>query len=118
KIVNLLAVKLELGAPMLAMYLLGHPDHYTDHEFIPFYWTNFVNEVCKYWTPSNEDSEGSDNMIIVRQGGELHSFSPVMDYTLCNRELDHLCLYDWVCLCKQVQKSKSKKSRDADTISN
>ncbi|KAK0431125.1 hypothetical protein EV421DRAFT_1893411 [Armillaria borealis] len=118
KIVNLLAVKLELRAPMLAMYLLGHPDHYTDHKFIPLYWTNFVNEVRKFWTPSNEDSEGSDNMIIVRQGGELHGFSPVMDYTLCNRELDHLCLYDWVHLCKQVQKCKSKKARDADTISN
>lgn len=48
KIVNLLAVKLELGAPMLAMYLLGHPDHYTDHKFIPFYWKTFVNDVRNY----------------------------------------------------------------------
>ncbi|PBK59622.1 hypothetical protein ARMSODRAFT_899013, partial [Armillaria solidipes] len=96
KIVNLLAVKLELGAPMLAMYLLGHPDHYTDHKFIPFYWKTFVNDVRNYWTLPDEEQEGSDNVIIIRQGSNLHGFSPVMDYTLRNQQLLNLSLYDWV----------------------
>ncbi|KAG2014010.1 hypothetical protein CC2G_010864 [Coprinopsis cinerea AmutBmut pab1-1] len=45
KIVNALTSKLEIGSPMAAMYLLDHPDHYTDHEFVPFWWQSYVNEI-------------------------------------------------------------------------
>jgi hypothetical protein len=44
KVVNLLSAKMEMGAPMICMYLLGNPDHYTDHVFIPFFWQSFVSE--------------------------------------------------------------------------
>src|SRR6202789_3264273 len=45
KIVNLLSSKMEIGSPMAPMYLLGNPDHYMSHEFIPFWWKNYVNDV-------------------------------------------------------------------------
>ena len=45
KIVNLLSAKAEMGSPMICMYLLGDPDHYTSHIFVPFYWQSFVTEV-------------------------------------------------------------------------
>ena len=38
KIVNALSTKTEMGAPMVCMYLLGNPDHYTNHTFVPFFW--------------------------------------------------------------------------------
>ena len=44
KIANLLSAKAEMGAPMISMYLLGNPDHYTDHKFVTFYWQPFVHE--------------------------------------------------------------------------
>ncbi len=44
KVVNMISAKMEMGAPMISMYLLGNPDHYTDHKFIPFYWQSFVAE--------------------------------------------------------------------------
>ena len=47
KIANLLSAKAEIGAPMICMYLLGNPDHYKSHEFIPFYWLPFVMEARK-----------------------------------------------------------------------
>ena len=37
QIVNSLTAKMEIGAPMAAMYLLNNPDHYTDDKFHPFY---------------------------------------------------------------------------------
>ena len=37
-IVNMILAKMEMGAPMISMYLLGNPDHYTDHKFILFFW--------------------------------------------------------------------------------
>ena len=44
KVANLLSAKAEMGAPMIAMYLLGNPDHYTSHMFVPFYWRSYVQE--------------------------------------------------------------------------
>lgn len=37
KIVNALSSKMEIGSPMASMYLLQNPDHYTSHNFIPFF---------------------------------------------------------------------------------
>ena len=37
KVANLLSAKAEMGAPIIAMYLLGNLDHYTGHLFVPFY---------------------------------------------------------------------------------
>ena len=45
KIVNLLSAKVEMGFSMICMYLLGNPDHYTNHTFVPFYWQSFVTRV-------------------------------------------------------------------------
>ena len=47
KIVNALSSKMEIGSPMAAMYLLQHPDHYTSHQFIPFFWKTFVNHIIR-----------------------------------------------------------------------
>ncbi|KAF8234923.1 hypothetical protein L208DRAFT_1222008, partial [Tricholoma matsutake] len=49
KIVNSLSAKLEIGSPMACMYLLGNPDHYTNFDFVPFYWQSFVREARKSW---------------------------------------------------------------------
>ncbi|TFK61825.1 hypothetical protein BDN72DRAFT_731007, partial [Pluteus cervinus] len=54
KIVNTISAKMELGAPMVCMYLLGNPDHYTNFQFRPFYWSNFVNKVRDAWGHSSE----------------------------------------------------------------
>jgi hypothetical protein len=45
KMVNAMCSKLEMGSPMICLYLLGNPDHYTSHFFVPFYWQSFVQEV-------------------------------------------------------------------------
>jgi len=49
KIVNALTVKLEIGGPMASLYLLGNPDHYTNRDFVVFYWKSYVAEVLKAW---------------------------------------------------------------------
>jgi hypothetical protein len=49
KIVNSLGAKMEIGAPMAAMYLQGQPDRYSSHVFVSFYWKNYVNFVMKEW---------------------------------------------------------------------
>ncbi|KAJ2912050.1 hypothetical protein MD484_g8362, partial [Candolleomyces efflorescens] len=49
KIVNSLSAKMEIGAPMAALYLLGNPDHYSSHQFKIFYWKNYVNFVQDEW---------------------------------------------------------------------
>ena len=49
QIVNSLTAKMEIGAPMAAMYLLGNPNHYTDHKFHTFFWRSYVFEARQLW---------------------------------------------------------------------
>ena len=45
RIMNNLSAKMEIGAPLACLYLLGYPDHYVSHRFVPFYWQSFVHEI-------------------------------------------------------------------------
>ena len=48
KTVNALSSKMEIGSTMAMLYLLQNPDHYVSHQFIPFWWKSFVNNVRSY----------------------------------------------------------------------
>ncbi|KAF9066656.1 hypothetical protein BDP27DRAFT_1158215, partial [Rhodocollybia butyracea] len=69
KMVNALATKLELGSPMICLYLLQNPDHYTSHSFIPF----FLETFCK-----------------------LVGLSSTYDYTHRPEIHSSFYLYDWI----------------------
>jgi len=49
KIVNSLSAKMEMGSPMICMYILGNLDHYKSHDFQVFYWVSFVNAARSPW---------------------------------------------------------------------
>ncbi|KAF9458816.1 hypothetical protein BDZ94DRAFT_1123768, partial [Collybia nuda] len=49
KIVNSFSAKAEMGSPMISMYLLNNPDHYTSHKYVPIYWPIFVREAKSAW---------------------------------------------------------------------
>ncbi|KAF8229841.1 hypothetical protein L208DRAFT_1284617, partial [Tricholoma matsutake] len=107
-IVNCLSAKMKMGSPMICLYLLDNPDHYTSHAFVPFYWQSFV---LKAWatcnTPSEQPSQHPTDDMPEKQNG-IVLFSPVDDYLLCAPELEKVCLYDWVSCCQCV-KARSKK---------
>ena len=111
KMVNLLSTKQEMGAPMVCMYLLGNPDHYTNHTFVPFNWRCYVNEVYHAWNPENKDII-PPKITLIRHKTQIVGLSPVHDYIYRPIELEHMCLYDWVRRCKRKplpsSKSKSK----------
>ncbi|KAJ2913599.1 hypothetical protein MD484_g6811, partial [Candolleomyces efflorescens] len=46
---NQKAAKMEIGAPMAALYLLDNPDCYCSHKFKTFYWKNYVSFVQGEW---------------------------------------------------------------------
>ena len=56
KIVNSLSAKMEMGNPMICMYILGNPDHYKSHNFRPFYWIQFVNIARSPWVELERNS--------------------------------------------------------------
>lgn len=61
KVVNSLSSQMEMGAPMAAMYLLGNPDHYTSHKFVPFYWKNYMNYVEGEWEALRDFADEGDS---------------------------------------------------------
>ena len=95
QIVNSLTAKMEIGAPMAAMYLLGNPDHYTDHKFRTFYWKSYVCEARSPWQMDTEYQKGN-KVGIKNKGGRIMAITPVHDYTFRPVEYDNICLYDWI----------------------
>ena len=85
---------------MLSASLLGNPDHYTGHEFKPFYWYShmrFVASACGVDLGS-KDSNGKGDSVRIGVGSEeeLVAHSKVHDYIYRPSELSELCLYDFV----------------------
>ncbi|KDR71672.1 hypothetical protein GALMADRAFT_74628, partial [Galerina marginata CBS 339.88] len=103
KVVNLLSAKAEMGAPMICMYLLGNPDHYTNYSFVPFYWQSFVTEARKDLEVSK--TEEIQKIALIKKKGKIYGLSPVYDYIYRSPSLENLCLYDWV-QCYERKKSK------------
>ena len=103
QIVNSLTAKMEIGAPMAAMYLLGNPGHYTDCKFCTFYWRSYVHEARCPWQ-MDTNSVKYDKVAIRNRNGRLTAATPVQDYTFRPVEFDQVTLYDWIHL-------HNKKSR-------
>ncbi|KAF8225747.1 hypothetical protein L208DRAFT_1073803, partial [Tricholoma matsutake] len=100
--VNAMCSKLEMGSPMICLHLLGNPDHYTSHAFVPFYWQSFVQEVRNAW---NEDLTGEQKqkVAILKHKGRIIGISNVDDYVCCPVELENMSLYDWISKYKWVK---------------
>ena len=111
QMVNSLTAKSEIGAPMAAMYLLGNPDHYTSHDFVPFYWKSFVHYVF-FQPESNNDVEdltdGSEKVVIQKKAGKYIAYSAVFDYIFRPLSYSHLSLYTWT---QTSQKCKIPKDK-------
>ncbi len=107
KLCNSLVTKLEIGAPMASMYLLGNPDHYTSHSFVNFYWRSFVNEVMR--TASTDEEVINDipeKLVIITKG--LRASSPIYDYMYRPLKYSDMALYDWI---QQSTKGKGGTQR-------
>lgn len=89
QMVNILGVKTELGSPMICMYLLGLPDHYTNRTFVTFYWKSFVSEVLNCWKGEDELID-SVKVTLCRSKGSIMGVSPVEDYVHSLRVRAHV----------------------------
>ncbi|KAJ7187206.1 hypothetical protein C8R46DRAFT_879409 [Mycena filopes] len=49
KMVNSMSAKMEIGSPMASLYLLGNPDYYSSHVYVPFAWRQYVQFVRAHW---------------------------------------------------------------------
>ena len=87
QVMNSLTAKSEIGSPMACLYLLGNPDHYTSHKFVPFYWKSYVNYILNQekQLANNEKGENfdlPDETVIIQKNvhKQLVAYNPVFDY--------------------------------------
>ena len=119
KIVNALSAKLEIGNPMIGMYLLGLADHFKSHVFKPFYWQTFVTHVRDAWRPDStqtEHKECPEKIAIFKQKDHVIGLSPVADYIFRPPELENICLYDWISRCERIKTRKHADTTDAQDL--
>jgi len=143
-IVNSLSSKMEIGSPMASMYLLGNPDHYTSHKFIPFWWKSYVNNIEIYWNSvaeahknskkfgepmdideSNNNVENLDTLddaileekvVIGRHEGQYVGSSNVDDYKYRPQIYNSISLFEWIQTA--VRRKCTKKELEKMTHSN
>src|SRR3984957_6776503 len=110
KIVNSLTAKLEIGGPMTSLYLLGNPDHYTDQNFVLFYWKSYVSEVLKGW---KQDSDVQPDKVIIQktEEGEYIGLSAVDDYKYRPYELNDKTLYEWIQISDRMKHTKVEQKQ-------
>ena len=118
KVVNLPSAKMEMGAPMICMYLLDNPDHYTNHTFVPFYWQSYVTEAHSCF---EETTLEKHKVALIKHKGCIIGLSPVFDYIYCSAELQNSALYEWIAQFKHVKIPKSgskskQQNRDIEPL--
>ncbi|KAJ6529765.1 hypothetical protein B0H19DRAFT_968058 [Mycena capillaripes] len=94
---------MEIGSPMASMYLLGNPDHYASHNYVPFAWRQYVQFVRNFWVESmkkeeeegeEEDRPDEERVPIRRMDGRFVPASTVDDYRYRPIEYSNLSLYE------------------------
>ena len=114
KVANLLSARAEMGGPMIAMYLLGNPDHYTGHTFVPFYWQSYVQEARQSF--EGIDPKVPQKVTVIMKRGRVLGLSPVHDYVHRPNELSHINLYNWVRCYKREKLPKKVKHTLSDNV--
>ncbi|KAK0472967.1 hypothetical protein IW261DRAFT_1570337 [Armillaria novae-zelandiae] len=114
QMVNVLGAKTELGSPMICSYLLGFPDHYTNRQFVTFYWKSFVLEASHYWKMDDNVDGDSVKVTLHKSHGAIVGVSPIEDYIHRPAELDNMPLYEWICLCNR-ESNRATKTKDLPT---
>jgi len=106
QIINSLTAKLEIGGPMASLYLLGNPDHYTSHKFIPIYWKSYVTEVMKYWNPNDviQTDVDSEKLVLQKKKGCFIGVSKIHDYVYRPEIYENLSLYEWIQCATRIKK--------------
>ncbi|KAF5372660.1 hypothetical protein D9615_009864 [Tricholomella constricta] len=117
KLVNSLSAKAEMGSPMMCLYLLKNPDHYTSHKFRDVYWQDFVCEVQKSWPNAKEHGNmPPERVVLFKKNDNVYGMSRVHDYIYRAPELSSLNLYDWVSTCDRLPNGRLGSAKDDDHI--
>ncbi|KAI0351716.1 hypothetical protein OH77DRAFT_1498333 [Trametes cingulata] len=99
KIVNALTAMREIGGPAACSYLLGIPDHYTNHTFKVFYWYAYVAHASTT-LPQQGDHDGAteadERVVVGLQGDKVVPLSKVNDYIFRPAFFENWSLYDYL----------------------
>jgi hypothetical protein len=92
------------------MYLLGYPDHYTSHIFIPFYWQSYVQEAGRPFDCG--DLREPQKVTVIKKRGRIIGLSKVHDYIHRPEELADVNLYEWIRCYKREKLPKDMCTLD------
>ncbi|KAJ7152525.1 hypothetical protein C8R46DRAFT_862034, partial [Mycena filopes] len=123
KMVNAMSAKMEIGSPMASMYLLGNPDHYASHQYVPFAWRPYVQFIRNFWTSDyvdDDDMEGGldddERVQIGRLNGKFVPSSGVDDYRYRPPVYSHLSLFEWIQSSEKKKRTEKERARFEEEV--
>ncbi|EIW54150.1 uncharacterized protein TRAVEDRAFT_81705, partial [Trametes versicolor FP-101664 SS1] len=97
KVVNALTAMREIGGPAASSYLLGLPDHYTNHRFKVFFWYNYVQHITQQLELSAAtDSTEEERVLVAVQSNTVVAMNKVNDYIYRPVFFEKWSLYDYL----------------------
>ncbi|CAG8587014.1 13678_t:CDS:1, partial [Acaulospora colombiana] len=117
KMVNALTSRYQTGGPLIAAYMLGNGDHYTNREFQTFYWKPFSDYVAQRHSINDDKTDSNTSNVIDENSLLTNSFGTIKHVTLLDdwryRPLlfQDLCLYEFV---RTIRKRPAQSSKSSD----
>jgi hypothetical protein len=113
KMVNALISRQEVGGPLVAAYMLGNGDHYTNRAFQSFYWKVFANNVESHFVHQHQGMshfvpDPNESVELANVDGSILSVSLHTDWVFRPLSLQDMCLYDFARIVRK--KSLSNKN--------
>jgi hypothetical protein len=114
KMTNSITSKMEVGSPMASMYLLGNPDHYKSHNFVPFWWRSFVSHISRAEGNGYNEDDESDKVLLTKNETGYAAWCNVDDYIYRPKDYNDISLYDWIQCHVKIKKRARQSDNDAD----
>ncbi|KAJ3487728.1 hypothetical protein NLI96_g3330 [Meripilus lineatus] len=119
RIVNAISSRQEIGAPMIAHYLQGFPDHYTNEKFKVVYWRTYDSFVVRRWEDPADDLPPDDEVVQIDvKEDSVVACSRLNDYLLRPDELEDWCLYDFLKFSYMKPMTEKESERAATYLIN
>ncbi|KAJ6449210.1 hypothetical protein C8R45DRAFT_782818, partial [Mycena sanguinolenta] len=102
---------MQIGSPMASMYLLGHPDHYTNLAFKVCWWKSYVSVVTRAWPDpetikcaefvrdgivEEDEEDETHRAVLMRSSKNIVGATAVDDYVHRPNEYSQCSVYEYI----------------------
>ncbi|KAJ7304795.1 hypothetical protein DFH08DRAFT_918689 [Mycena albidolilacea] len=104
-----------IGSPMASLYLLKHPDHYTNHKFKPFWWKSYP-VVAAQPGEAEINADVADQLVLMKTKDCFVGATNIDDYVWRSSVFENICLYDYMQMAMRVKRTPKQLAEFTESV--